>query len=72
MKLDMGFDKQALKITYEVADQQNPVSMSLADINREVTDEALGQVVEALMTLIDGDFRRIFVTRVTVGAEAIA
>ena len=67
MKVETSFLSKKLRIDYMVEGAEKVKSLTLANLNKNVSGEQLGQIVESLKPLINGQIAKIYVTEVTHG-----
>lgn len=67
MKVETSFLSKKLRIDYMVEGAEKVKSLTLANLNKNVSGEQLGQIVEGLKPLINGQIAKIYVTEVTHG-----
>lgn len=67
MAVETSFLSKKLRIDYMVDGEEKLKSLTLANLNRDVSGEQLGQIVEGLKPLINGQVAKIYVTEVTHG-----
>ena len=67
MAVETSFLSKKLRIDYMVDGEEKLKSLTLANLNKDVSGEQLGQIVEGLKPLINGQIAKIYVTEVTHG-----
>lgn len=67
MAVETSFLSKKLRIDYMVDGEEKLKSLTLANLNKDVSGEQLGQIVEGIKPLIDGQVAKIYVTEVTHG-----
>lgn len=67
MKVETSFLTKKLRIDYMVDGAEKLKSLTLANLNKDVTAEQLGQIVEGVKDLINGTVAQVYVTEVTHG-----
>ncbi|MCT3342113.1 hypothetical protein EFP49_04710 [Lactobacillus johnsonii] len=67
MKVETSFLSKKLRIDYMVEGAEKVKSLTLANLNKDVTSDQLGQIVEGVKALINGQIAKIYVTEVTHG-----
>lgn len=67
MAVETSFLSKKLRVDYMVDGEEKLKSLTLANLNKDVSGEQLGQIVEGLKPLIDGQIAKIYVTEVTHG-----
>ena len=67
MAVETSFLSKKLRIDYMVDGEEKLKSLTLANLNKNVSGEQLGQIVEGLKSLINGQIAKIYVTEVTHG-----
>ena len=67
MAVETSFLSKKLRIDYMVDGEEKLKSLTLANLNKNVSGEQLGQIVEGLKPLINGQIAKIYVTEVTHG-----
>ncbi|WP_285025342.1 hypothetical protein [Lactobacillus johnsonii] len=67
MAVETSFLSKKLRIDYMVDGEEKLNSLTLANLNKDVSGEQLGQIVEGLKPLINGQIAKIYVTEVTHG-----
>lgn len=67
MAVETSFLSKKLRIDYMVDGEEKLKSITLANLNKDVSGEQLGQIVEGIKPLIDGQVAKIYVTEVTHG-----
>lgn len=67
MAVETSFLSKKLRVDYMVDGEEKLNSLTLANLNKNVSGEQLGQIVEGLKPLINGQIAKIYVTEVTHG-----
>ncbi|OUP13737.1 hypothetical protein B5F30_08575 [Lactobacillus johnsonii] len=67
MAVETSFLSKKLRVDYMVDGEEKLNSLTLANLNKDVSGEQLGQIVEGLKSLINGQIAKIYVTEVTHG-----
>lgn len=67
MAIETSFLSKKLRVDYMVDGEEKLNSLTLANLNKDVSGEQLGQIVEGLKSLINGQIAKIYVTEVTHG-----
>ena len=67
MAIETSFLSKKLRVDYMVDGEEKLNSLTLANLNKDVSGEQLGQIVEGLKPLINGQIAKIYVTEVTHG-----
>ena len=67
MAVETSFLSKKLRIDYMVDGEEKLKSLTLANLNKNVSGEQLGQIVEGIKPLINGQVAKIYVTEVTHG-----
>ena len=67
MAVETSFLSKKLRIDYMVDGEEKLKSLTLANLNKDVSGEQLGQIVEGIKPLINGQVAKIYVTEVTHG-----
>ena len=67
MAVETSFLSKKLRVDYMVDGEEKLNSLTLANLNKDVSGEQLGQIVEGLIPLINGQIAKIYVTEVTHG-----
>ena len=67
MTVETSFLSKKLRVDYMVDGEEKLKSLTLANLNKNVSGEQLGQIVEGLKPLINGQIAKIYVTEVTHG-----
>ena len=67
MAVETSFLSKKLRVDYMVDGEEKLNSLPLANLNKDVSGEQLGQIVEGLKPLINGQIAKIYVTEVTHG-----
>lgn len=67
MAVETSFLSKKLRVDYMVDGEEKVKSLTLANLNKNVSGEQLGQIVEGLKPLINGQIAKIYVTEVTHG-----
>ena len=67
MAVETSFLFIKLRVDYMVDGEEKLNSLTLANLNKDVSAEQLGQIVEGLKPLINGQIAKIYVTEVTHG-----
>ena len=67
MAVETSFLSKKLRADYMVDGEEKLNSLTLANLNKDVSGEQLGQIVEGLKPLINGQIAKIYVTEVTHG-----
>jgi hypothetical protein len=67
MAVETSFLSKKLRVDYMVDGEEKLNSLTLANLNKDVSAEQLGQIVEGLKPLINGQIAKIYVTEVTHG-----
>ena len=67
MAVETSFLSKKLRIDYMVDGEEKLKSLTLANLNKDVSGEQLGQIVEGIKPLINGQVAKIYVTKVTHG-----
>jgi hypothetical protein len=67
MAVETIFLSKKLRIDYMVDGEEKLKSLTLANLNKDVSGEQLGQIVEGIKPLINGQVAKIYVTEVTHG-----
>ncbi|MBC9709786.1 hypothetical protein M3M44_08860 [Lactobacillus johnsonii] len=67
MAVETSFLSKKLRVDYMVDGEEKLKSLTLANLNKNVSGEQLGQIVEGLKPLINGQIAKIYVTEVTHG-----
>lgn len=67
MAVETSFLSKKLRVDYMVDGEEKLNSLTLANLNKDVSGEQLGQIVEGLKPLINGQISKIYVTEVTHG-----
>ena len=67
MAVETSFLSKKLRVDYMVDGEEKLNSLTLANLNKDVSGEQLGQIVEGLKPLITGQIAKIYVTEVTHG-----
>ena len=67
MAVETSFLSKKLRVDYMVDGEEKLNSLTLANLNKDVSGEQLGQIVEGLKPLINGQIAKIYVTEVTHG-----
>ena len=67
MDVETSFLSKKLRIDYMVDGEEKLKSLTLANLNKDVSGEQLGQIVEGIKPLINGQVVKIYVTEVTHG-----
>lgn len=67
MTVETSFLSKKLRVDYMVDGEEKLKSLTLANLNKDVSGEQLGQIVEGLKPLINGQVVKIYVTEVTHG-----
>ena len=67
MAVETSFLSKKLRIDYMVDGEEKLNSLTLANLNKDVSGEQLGQIIEGLKPLINGQIAKIYVTEVTHG-----
>ena len=67
MAVETSFLSKKLRVDYIVDGEEKLKSLTLANLNKNVSGEQLGQIVEGLKPLINGQIAKIYVTEVTHG-----
>ena len=67
MAVETSFLSKKLRVDYMVDGEEKLKSLTLANLNKDVSGEQLGQIVEGLKPLINGQIAKIYVTEVTHG-----
>lgn len=65
MKMQTVFGKRKLQIGYLMEGVDKPVTFVLSDLAQKATYDQIGEVAEALMTLIPGNFDECLITETT-------
>ena len=67
MAVETSFLSKKRRVDYMVDGEEKLNSLTLANLNKDVSGEQLGQIVEGLKPLINGQIAKIYVTEVTHG-----
>ncbi|MBZ4029216.1 hypothetical protein [Lactobacillus johnsonii] len=67
MAVETSFLSKKLRVDYMADGEEKLKSLTLANLNKNVSGEQLGQIVEGLKPLINGQIAKIYVTEVTHG-----
>ena len=67
MAVETSFLSKKLRVDYMADGEEKLKSLTLANLNKNVSGEQLGQIVEGLKPLINGQIAKIYVTEVTQG-----
>ena len=67
MAVETSFLSKKLRVEYMADGEEKLKSLTLANLNKNVSGEQLGQIVEGLKPLINGQIAKIYVTEVTHG-----
>ena len=67
MAVETSFLSKKLRVDYMVDGEEKLNSLTLANLNKDVSGEQFGQIVEGLKPLINGQIAKIYVTEVTHG-----
>ncbi len=67
MAVETSFLSKKLRIDYMVDGEEKLKSLTLPNLNKDVSGEQLGQIVEGIKPLINGQVAKIYVTEVTHG-----
>lgn len=67
MKVETSFLSKKLRIDYMVDGEEKLKSITLANLNKDATTEQLGQIVDGIKALINGQVAKIYVTEVDHG-----
>lgn len=67
MTVETSFLSKKLRVDYMADGEEKLKSLTLANLNKNVSGEQLGQIVEGLKSLINGQIAKIYVTEVTHG-----
>lgn len=67
MAVETSFLSKKLRVDYMVDGEEKLNSLTLANLNKDVSGEQLGQIIEGLKPLINGQIAKIYVTEVTHG-----
>lgn len=67
MAIETSFLSKKLRVDYMADGEEKLKSLTLANLNKNVSGEQLGQIVEGLKPLINGQIAKIYVTEVTHG-----
>lgn len=67
MKVETSFLSKKLRIDYMVEGTDKLKSITLANLNKDATSEQLGQIVDGIKALINGQVAKIYVTEVDHG-----
>lgn len=67
MAVETSFLSKKLRVDYMVDGEEKLNSLTLANLNKDVSGEQLGQIVGGLKPLINGQIAKIYVTEVTHG-----
>lgn len=67
MKVETNFLSKKLRIDYMVDGEEKLKSITLANLNKDATSEQLGQIVDGIKALINGQVAKIYVTEVDHG-----
>ena len=67
MAVETSFLSKKLRVDYMVDGEEKLNSLTLANLNKDVSCEQLCQIVEGLKPLINGQIAKIYVTEVTHG-----
>ena len=67
MAVETSFLSNKLRVDYMADGEEKLKSLTLANLNKNVSGEQLGQIVEGLKSLINGQIAKIYVTEVTHG-----
>lgn len=67
MAVETSFLSKKLRIDYMVDGEEKLKSLTLVNLNKDVSGEQLGQIVEGIKPLINGQVAKIYVTEVTHG-----
>ena len=67
MKVETNFLSKKLRIDYIVDGEEKLKSITLANLNKDATAEQLGQIVDGIKALINGQVAKIYVTEVDHG-----
>lgn len=67
MAVETSFLSKKLRVDYMVDGEEKLNSLTLANLNKDVSGEQLGQIVEGIKPLINGQVAKIYVTEVTHG-----
>lgn len=67
MAVETSFLSKKLRVDYMADGEEKLKSLTLANLNKDVSGEQLGQIVEGLKSLINGQIAKIYVTEVTHG-----
>ena len=67
MAVETSFLSKKLRVDYMVDGEEKLNSLTLANLNKDVSGEQLGQIVEGIKPLINGQIAKIYVTEVTHG-----
>ena len=67
MAVETSFLSKKLRVDYMVDGEEKLKSLTLANLNKDVSGEQLGQIVEGIKPLINGQVAKIYVTEVTHG-----
>lgn len=67
MKVETSFLSKKLRIDYMVDGEEKLKSITLANLNKDATSEQLGQIVDGIKALINGQVAKIYVTEVDHG-----
>ena len=67
MAVETSFLSKKLRVDYMADGEEKLKSLTLANLNKNVCGEQLGQIVEGLKSLINGQIAKIYVTEVTHG-----
>ena len=67
MAVETSFLSKKLLVDYMADGEEKLKSLTLANLNKNVSGEQLGQIVEGLKPLINGQIAKIYVTEVTHG-----
>ena len=68
MAVETSFLSKKLRVDYMVDGEEKLNSLTLANLNKDVSGEQLGQIVEGLKPLINGQIAKTYVTEVTHGS----
>ena len=67
MAVETSFLSKKLRVDYMADGEEKLKSLTLANLNKDVSGEQLGQIVEGIKPLINGQVAKIYVTEVTHG-----
>ena len=67
MKVETNFLSKKLRIDYMVDGEEKLKSITLSILNKDATSEQLGQIVDGIKALINGQVAKIYVTEVDHG-----